>query len=197
MDVPIELFRVVISETSPQQFIFLREKGGERSFPILIGISEALAIHRRLRGDQTPRPMTHDLLANVISALGGSLERIVVTDLRDGTFIASLFIERGDEVIEVDSRPSDAIALGAALDTPLYVAEHVLEKVMRDAVDYEGQREALKLRREELAEQIDEVREQLKDGADGDKGASHELKCQLTEMQAELEAIDEFLKHLP
>ncbi len=129
MLVEMELARIIIQETSEQQIIVLREKGGERAFPISIGIGEALAINRRVNGPETPRPMTHDLVLNVIRDLGGVLERVVITDLREHTFIASLIIRRGDQTIEVDSRPSDAIAVGAAQQTPIFVAEHVLEQV--------------------------------------------------------------------
>jgi hypothetical protein len=120
-DIHVKLSRIIITEMGEQQVIFLKEVDGERTFPILIGISEALAIDRRLKGIPTPRPMTHDLLAGVIEAMGGRLEKIIINDLREHTFYAQLFIRRNGETIEVDSRPSDAIALGVAMDTPLYV----------------------------------------------------------------------------
>ncbi len=129
MEVRMDLARIVISDTSEQQIIVLREAEGDRQFPIVIGVSEALAIDRRVKGIVTPRPLTHDLLASVISHLGGELERIVVNDLRDHTFFAKLFIRCNGGLIEVDARPSDAIALGVASDTPIYVAESVLEQV--------------------------------------------------------------------
>ena len=129
MEVRMDLARIVISDTSEQQIIVLRETEGERQFPIVIGVSEALAIDRRVEGIVMPRPLTHDLLASVISHLGGELERIVVNDLRDHTFFAKLIIRRNGELIEVDARPSDAIALGVASETPIYVAESVLRQV--------------------------------------------------------------------
>jgi len=129
MEIRMDLARIVISDTSEQQIIILRERDGNRQFPIVIGITEALAIDRRAKGILTPRPLTHDLLASVIEHLGGELERIVVHDLRDHTFYAKLIIRRNGELIEVDSRPSDAIALGVASDTPIYVAESVLQQV--------------------------------------------------------------------
>ena len=129
MEVRMDLARIVISDTSEQQIIVLKETEGERQFPIVIGVTEALAIDRRVKGIVTPRPLTHDLLASVISHLGGELERIVVNDLRDHTFYAKLIIRRNGELIEVDARPSDAIALGVANETPIYVAESVLRQV--------------------------------------------------------------------
>jgi len=129
MEVRMDLARIVISDTSEQQIIILRERDGERQFPIVIGVTEALAIDRRVKGILTPRPLTHDLLASVIAHLGAELERIVVHDLRDHTFFAKLIIRRNGELVEVDSRPSDAIALGVASETPIYVAESVLRQV--------------------------------------------------------------------
>jgi len=130
MLVEMELSRIIIQENSDQQFIFLKERDGERSFPIVIGIHEAIAIDRRLKGIATPRPMTHDLLHRVICAMGGNLERVLINDIRDHTFYALLVINRNGELLEIDSRPSDAIALGALENTPIFVAEHVLNEVI-------------------------------------------------------------------
>ena len=129
--VEMELTRIMISETADQQVIVLKEKEGERSFPIVIGIFEATAIDRRVKDIQTPRPLTHDLLASVIEHLGGTLERVVVNELRNHTFYAQLQVRRDDEMIEVDSRPSDAIALAVTCDhhVPIFVAEDVLDEV--------------------------------------------------------------------
>jgi uncharacterized protein len=129
MEVRMELSRIIISETSDQQIIVLKERSGERQFPIVIGIHEAMAIDRRLKGYTTQRPLTHELLANVIGAMQGELERIVIHDLKDHTFYAKLVIRQSGALREVDSRPSDAIALGVANDIPIYVSEHVLREV--------------------------------------------------------------------
>ncbi len=129
MDVQVDLARIIITETSDQQVIVLKERDGERQFPIVIGSYEAFAIDRRLKGIQHPRPLTHDLMASVIESLHGDLERIVVCDLRQGTFFAQLIIRLDGELIEVDARPSDAIALGVAMETPIFVSEHVLREV--------------------------------------------------------------------
>ena len=129
MPVQMELHKIIISEMQDQQIIVLKEVDGERNFPIVIGSNEAYAIDRRLKGAQAPRPLTHDLLANVIEAMGGSLEQIEIYDLQQGTFFAKLHIRQDGKVVEVDSRPSDAIALGIASMVPIYVAEHVLQDV--------------------------------------------------------------------
>jgi uncharacterized protein len=102
---------------------------GERKFPIVIGSGEAYAIDRRLKGIPTPRPMTHDLLASVIEQLGGTIDRIEINNLQEHTFFARILIRQNGDVIEIDSRPSDAIALGAATSVPIYVADHVLDEV--------------------------------------------------------------------
>ncbi len=133
MDIRMSLARIVIQDTSDQQIIFLREVEGEREFPIVIGDPEALAIDRRLKGYKKARPMTHDLLADVIEKMGGELEKIVINDLKNGTFYARLVLRVDGRLIEVDSRPSDAIALGVGTtnETPVYVSEHVLREVCR------------------------------------------------------------------
>lgn len=131
MAVEMELSRIFIREMRDLQLIELQEVGGDRCFPIAIGLSEAQAIERRLKGIEPPRPQTHDLLASVIEQLGGELRRILIRDLSDNTFFATLFVAQNGNVIEIDSRPSDAIALGAALSVPIYVDESVLEQVSR------------------------------------------------------------------
>jgi uncharacterized protein len=131
MDVRMNLARIVIQDTNEEQIIFLREAEGDREFPIVIGNSEAAAIDRRLKGYRGGRPMTHDLLADVIARLGAEIEKIVINDLKDRTFYAKLVLRARGEVLEIDSRPSDAIAVGVASDVPLFVSEHVLREVCR------------------------------------------------------------------
>ena len=131
MSVQMELHRIIISENTDSQIIVLKEVDGERSFPIVIGNPEAYAIDRRLKGIPTPRPLTHDLLASVVEHMGGTLERIEINNLQDHTFFARLHIRQNGKDIEIDSRPSDAIALGAAATVPIFVAEHVLDEVVR------------------------------------------------------------------
>jgi bifunctional DNase/RNase len=129
MSVQMELHKIIISEMQDQQIIMLKEVDGERTFPIVIGSSEAYAIDRRLKGIPTPRPLTHDLLASVIEELGGEIEQIEINDLESHTFFARIHIRQDGNDIEIDSRPSDAIALGIATSVPIYVAEHVLDEV--------------------------------------------------------------------
>ena len=152
MAVRMELSRILIRELVVHQIIELRESleddteidpadafgsdgvdDGARRFPIVIGLPEAQAIERRLKGISIKRPQTHDLLANVIERLGGTLESIAISDLSDHTFYATLNVRKADgSSEEIDSRPSDAIALGIAQDVPIYVEEHVLEQALQE-----------------------------------------------------------------
>jgi bifunctional DNase/RNase len=130
MEVAVELAQIVINEEADQQIVVLRELAEpKRSFPIVIGMSEVLAIDRRLKGIELPRPMTHDLLENVIDELGGDIEKVVVCDLRDHTFFAMIHVLQDDEIIEIDSRPSDALALAAGLDIPLFVEDRIFDQL--------------------------------------------------------------------
>ena len=132
MRIQMELARILIRELNSAQLIELREvspRPGQpaRAFPIVIGLSEAIAIDRRLSGNDLDRPMTHDLLANTIEELGASLDSIAITKVVDGTFYALLNLtDNHGRAIEVDARPSDAIALGIAGDVPIFVDESVI-----------------------------------------------------------------------
>jgi bifunctional DNase/RNase len=129
--VECELSRIVLRDTAEEQFIYLREKEGERrAFPIVIGRFEARAINRVVRGEDVLRPMTHDLLSILVEALGARVARVDIVDLREGTFFAVLRLERDGETFEVDSRPSDAIALAVRTGAPLFVAEKVIEEAV-------------------------------------------------------------------
>ena len=129
MPIHMELKRIIISEVHDQQVIMLKEVEGDRSFPIVIGIFEATSIDRRVKGMPSPRPLTHDLVANLIDHLGGELRDIYISELRDHTYYAKLRIRQNGEMVEVDSRPSDAIALAVTAKVPIYVAEDVLDEV--------------------------------------------------------------------
>ena len=131
MPVQMELSRIIISEINDQQVIYLKEVDGDRSFPILIGIFEATSIDRRVKGLHSPRPLTHDLLVSVADNLGGEFQSVVISELKDHTYFARLRIKHEGELIEIDARPSDAIAVAVTCDPPLpiYVAEDVLEEV--------------------------------------------------------------------
>jgi bifunctional DNase/RNase len=124
----MELSRIIISDNNEQQIIYLREVDGDRTFPIVIGIFEATSIDRRIRGQTTPRPLTHDLLTSAIEHLGGELQDIYISELRDHTYFAKLRIKHEGELVEVDSRPSDAIAVAVTVDVPIFVSEEVIDE---------------------------------------------------------------------
>ena len=132
MPVAMELARIIISEINDQQVIYLKEVDGNRMFPILIGIFEATSIDRRVKQYQAPWPLTHDLLVSVVENLGGEFQDVVINELRDHTYFAKLRIRHEGELVEVDARPSDAIAVAVTCDPvlPIYVAEEVLDDVL-------------------------------------------------------------------
>ncbi len=132
MPVQMQLSRIIISEINEQQIIYLKEVNGERQFPILIGIFEATSIDRRVKSYRAPRPLTHDLLVNIVEALGAELDSVVISELRDHTYFAKLRLRQDGEIIEIDSRPSDAIAVAVTCDPalPIFVAEEVLNEAM-------------------------------------------------------------------
>ena len=141
MTVRMELSRILIRELTDYQVIELRESSDNgtpedalRTFPIVIGLPEAQAIERRLSGVPVKRPQTHDLLANILDSLDASLESVSITDLADQTFYAVLTVRDAQgELIEIDARPSDAIALGIGMSVPIYVAEHVLAQATSES----------------------------------------------------------------
>ncbi len=132
MPVKMQLARIIISELTENQVIYLQEVEGEREFPILIGIFEATNIDRRVKDDKQPtRPLTHDLVVSVAKSLGASIDSVVISELNDTTYFAQLILKTKDgETVEIDSRPSDAIAVAVTFSPPLpiYVSEHVLEE---------------------------------------------------------------------
>jgi bifunctional DNase/RNase len=126
--VECELSRIIINENSDQQYIFLREKDGTRQFPIVIAITEALAIDRFVKEQSTVRPLTHELLFSTITALGCQVTRVEVTQLKDHTFYANLVLGRNGDEVEIDARPSDAIAIAVRTGAQLFVNEEVLDE---------------------------------------------------------------------
>ena len=126
----MELRRIIISEVDDHQVIILKEVDGDRSFPIVIGIFEATSIDRRVKGMQSPRPLTHDLITSVVGQMGGEIQDIVISDLKEHTYFAKLRIRKEGELIDVDCRPSDAIALAVTARVPIYVSEDVLGEAL-------------------------------------------------------------------
>ncbi len=135
MPVQMQLARIIISEISDNQMIYLQEVEGERQFPILIGIFEATSIDRRVgEGNKKPsRPLTHDLVVSIAEHLGAEFDSVVISELRESTYFAKLRLKKDGELIEIDARPSDAIAIAVTCSPrlPIYVAEEVLDEAAR------------------------------------------------------------------
>ncbi len=127
--VRVELSRLVLNERSEEQVVCLREMGGGREFPIVIGLFEALAIDRLLKEMLAERPLTHDLLAAVLNQLEARLEYVLIDDLRDETYYAKLVLQRDERQVTVDARPSDALALALKEEVPIFVADRVMNTV--------------------------------------------------------------------
>lgn len=125
----MELSQIVIAETSQEQVIVLKEVEGERSFSIVIGGYEADILNHSIRNVKHLRPLTHDLITNILGGLNTSLARIIVTQLKNRTFYARLVLKSNGQEFEIDSRPSDAIILASKLSAPIYVSEEVIEKL--------------------------------------------------------------------
>ena len=132
MPVEMRLSRIIISEINDNQIVFLKEVDGDRQLPILIGIFEATSIDKRVKDIPRPRPLTHDLLVGIVETMGAELDSVLISELRDHTYFANLRIKYEGELIEIDSRPSDAIAVAVTCDPPLpiYVNEDVLEEAI-------------------------------------------------------------------
>lgn len=131
--VRMDLFRIVINDASDQAMVVLKEAHGTRAFPIVIGAYEARAIYRYVCREKTPRPLTHDLAGGIVRGLGFRIERVNVTDLKDGIFYASMVLKKNGTEIEVDSRPSDAIAMAMQFGCPIFVEDQVIRQALADA----------------------------------------------------------------
>ena len=134
--VEMTLNKIRIDEKSEGQMIVLKEKTGTRQLPIIIGISEVAAIKRNISGIEPPRPMTHDLLANIVSGVGARLEKVVIDKIEANTFYAKLVLKvkrdsGRDKRALIDARPSDSIALAIRLEAPIFVEENVFEELKK------------------------------------------------------------------
>jgi len=126
MEREVKVRGLILDPTNNSPVVILKDVASEAMLPIWIGVFEANAIAMEIEKAVPQRPMTHDLLKNVIAQLGATVERVIITDLRDSTFYAVIILDVGGEKVIVDSRPSDAIALALRTDSPIFVAEHVM-----------------------------------------------------------------------
>ena len=127
MQIEMNIKGLMIDPITNMPIIILRDQDGQRILPIWVGVFEANAIALQIENVQTPRPMTHDLLKNIIDDLSAQVERIVVTELKENTFYALIHLRKNGHSIEVDARPSDAIALALRTRSPIFVEEAVIQ----------------------------------------------------------------------
>jgi uncharacterized protein len=127
MDIEVRIRGLMMDPASNMPIVVLKDVSSDTVMPIWVGIFEANAIAIEIEKVSAPRPMTHDLARNLMRHLNAELERIVITEIKDETFYAVLWLRQGNEPIAIDARPSDAIALALRADCPIYVAEHVLQ----------------------------------------------------------------------
>jgi hypothetical protein len=128
--VEMELIRILMNERRGEQMVVLKERKGNRTIPIIIGIPEASAIKLKISGIQPPRPMTHDLLKNIIEHLGATLKRVVICRLQKNTFYANLVLDNSNgKEIMIDARPSDSIALALRANCPIFATEELIDQV--------------------------------------------------------------------
>jgi hypothetical protein len=151
--IEMDLAGVRVELPTNQPIVLLKERAGERYLPIWIGASEAAAIALSLQGVVTPRPMTHDLLKNMLEELAVGVDRITITELREGTFYATIEMSRNGSSYEISSRPSDAIALAVRLSVPIYAADDVLTEASILIPDGDEEEEVEKFR--EFLDQVD------------------------------------------
>jgi len=128
MQIEMTIKGLMVDPITNMPIVILRDKEGNRVLPIWVGVFEANAIALQIENVSTPRPMTHDLLKNVISDLRGRIERIVVSDLKENTFFALIYLNVNGEVMAIDARPSDAIALALRARAPIFVEEKVIDQ---------------------------------------------------------------------
>ena len=156
MHVEMRIKGLMLDPVTNMPIIILSDVEGQRILPIWVGFFEANAIALQMENVATPRPMTHDLLKNVISGLNATVKKILVNNLSDNTFYAMIYLEMNGETLAIDSRPSDAIALALRMKSPIFVDEEVIQKAKsiegtRDLSDSESlQRWLENLRPEEL-----------------------------------------------
>lgn len=161
--VEVKVQSLGLDRTSNTPVVILQEKDGARVLPIWIGPGEASAIAMELAGMKFSRPLTHDLFASVILGLGGSLQRVVITKVVNNTYYAELIIQRGAELISIDARPSDSIAIGLRLSAAIYTSEELLENSSIEVAEAEDDAPAFKPAEERPAGlSADELREHLR-----------------------------------
>src|SRR5205814_3177494 len=148
------IYGVSFDLVGKQPIVLLKTAEGNKFLPIWIGHPEAAAILMKLQGATTPRPMTHDLVTDILAQLDAHVSRITVTELRESTFYAQITVQQDGSEVEIDSRPSDAIALAIRAEAPIFAADRVIEE---SAIEFEGE----EVTDEEIEEKVTEVKQFL------------------------------------
>ena len=144
MEVEMKIRGLLMDPVTNTPIVILRDSGSETVLPIWVGVYEANAIALEIEKVSTPRPMTHDLIKNVLAGLDARVHKVVVTELKEDTFYAVIWMERDGKIISVDSRPSDALALALRVDCPIFVEEEVLKTSKKAASASETTSEELR-----------------------------------------------------
>jgi bifunctional DNase/RNase len=165
----MHIYGVSFDMVGKQPIVLLKTEDGNRFLPIWIGHPEAAAILMKLQGASTPRPMTHDLLTDILGQLDATCERVSVTELRDNTFYATITLSINGNEVEIDSRPSDALALAVRMDAPIYAADEVIEE---SSIEFEHEVED----QEEVVEKFKDFLENVtpEDFVEGEEGEEGE-----------------------
>jgi uncharacterized protein len=150
----MHIYGVSFDLVGKQPIVLLKTAEGNRFLPIWIGHPEAAAILMKLQSASTPRPMTHDLVTDMLDQLGAQVVRITVTELRENTFFAQITVQQDGSEIDVDSRPSDAIALAIRADAPIFAADDVIEE---SAIEFEGD----EINQEDLEKEVSKFKQFL------------------------------------
>jgi len=153
MEIEMKIRGLMMDPVTNMPIVILKDVNGNAILPIWVGIYEANAIALEIEKVSTPRPMTHDLLKNVLLGLNASVQKVVVNELREDTFFALIWVEQDGQVISIDSRPSDALALALRLDCPIYVEEEVLKSSKLSAVSEKVTNEELRKWLENLSDE--------------------------------------------
>ena len=138
MDIEVRIRGLMMDPATNMPIIMLKDVNSDAVIPIWVGIFEANAIASEIEKISTPRPMTHDLTKNLVRHLNAQLERVVITEIKNDTFYAALWLKQGEEPMVVDARPSDAIALALRADCPIYVSEQVMQTAKLNPSAQEG-----------------------------------------------------------
>jgi uncharacterized protein len=150
----MNIYGVSFDLVGKQPIVLLKTAEGNKFLPIWIGHPEAAAILMKLQSATTPRPMTHDLVTDMLEQLGAQVIRITVTELRENTFYAQITVQQDGSEVEIDSRPSDAIALAIRADAPIFAADEVIEE---SAIEFEGD----EINQEDLEKEVSKFKQFL------------------------------------